>query len=86
MGANVRGCVDPKAGVIMADKALKLLWVKSLEQFTLMLTKLAAHVSRILVTRSQVRILLSIKNIVYKYHNDKGAIELASFSNQSLLT
>jgi hypothetical protein len=27
MGDNVRGCYDPQAGVIMADKALMLLWV-----------------------------------------------------------
>ncbi len=27
MGDNVKACYDPQAGVIMADKALKVLWV-----------------------------------------------------------
>ena len=27
MGPNIWGCYDPAAGIIMADKALKLLWV-----------------------------------------------------------
>jgi hypothetical protein len=28
MGDNVKACYDPQAGVIFADKALKVLWVK----------------------------------------------------------
>ena len=27
MGDNVKACYDPQAGVIMADKALKVIWV-----------------------------------------------------------
>ena len=28
MGDNVKACYDPQAGVIMADKALKVIWVR----------------------------------------------------------
>ena len=29
MGENVAGCYDPTAGILMADKSLKTLWVKN---------------------------------------------------------
>ena len=29
MGPKVWGCFDPAAGIIMSDKALKLLWVQN---------------------------------------------------------
>ena len=31
MGDSVKGCLDPQAGLIMADKALKVLWVNELK-------------------------------------------------------
>ena len=59
MGPKIWGCYDPSAGILMADKCLKLLWVRiKLQYINVAQSKKVFHSGSILKKKAQSTVLL----------------------------